>query len=1505
MRAATVLCFLMLLAPAWTSATVGPPIKVEVVPPPSGIYPIEGQPFSAFLQITSSEDGEVEDFELTGLDTNETDEPWSPGSFSIPSGTATRVFAMSPLSVQFTATPVDPTSPVEFSFLWNGQRYRKQFSLIPSQFGLAGKSGRYELENESEDDGPKEEAQHLAPGPWHRPEPEGKTISAEEAKGDAPRDGVTSKRYNIRVKGRFFYYRSDGRKTGVDSATIWVMDEDTDWDDTLATIGTDANGYFDHTFSYNQSELPDIYLEFAAANNKICVQETDWIEETYTWKTGVTDDFNGTFIDYGGRRPKWESHYPAVHILTTATRTWRFIANRGFDTPQLDIQWPESADNSWYNPFWEEMHINSGKQWRDDTIAHEYGHHWMENFADQDGTDYCNSGDRCDDPDDCNHCLWCQETNVDAWREGFPDFIADFMTDSHAGDYGYDPLFFRNVENILQCDEVSALDDPWRTEGHIAALLRDVVDSQQDDENSYAQGIDELDLTVADMLSLVASKEPITPAQFIDELRSSYPSLKSNIWATCENNGYNLTDTTDPSKVTQLTTTSHSLIGDSPDATIDFSWAAATDNLSGIAGYSVWIGPTPILPDPTVDIGPVTSLTTGEVSAGTYYFSIRSADRAGNWDSGYESFGPITIRDPYPADLTPGHTLSSWAAPVVPRANADCNTTTCGTPSFLASNSAVTYLNVAYRNDGELPTAASWKGRVYVDGVAQGGNQSIGQPVLPVGQVATFRNMGPFNVRGGRHNLGAWIDFEENNPEQDEFGNKYAKQWTWAGYHLFTDEVNVRAAPPASLAGFWGPAFLASPNTDGFQMQQSNDSFCAAVAWGDDTTTDYDVWMYPFTTGTTSGWDILGVVNTGALSGRPAGCLDMTLFRYDVAGSDRMNVGVVNATNGTSAYRVMKEDAITIPMNLGLGIDTSIPVDRHLILRQFDVGFAQNFTVSIDVDPAAGPVQMALYDNNFSTGDLFDYDAYAVVDDNGHAEVTYNTATGGWMCVAIWQDPKDVPAGKGSAPLDVLVAAFTSLSDLTWANPAGWHAPLVPRPADDGTFNSVPAPGTLLGNADATWINRAFKNAGLNSSPSSVARVYVDGRSKITGGTGNVSPGATVTSNIGFPITVKGGRHTLHTRYDDDETAQESNEGNNAYGIQWVWSPLALTEGQPITREIPEDATAGWDDAIEGGNTLLHFNSDGFRTPVPTIAGADGYWQAVATMPGPASDVDVRLHEISAGTINGFRDLRAMSGWGVGQSDFAMTNFRVTSPFRGLDAGIVHGEGIEDYTVEVVSSTYLATLPSGVYNNFTLASGRILNLHEVFLLAGPMNIDLVEESGGVNWGMSLHESRRAYHNKTANMQGALSWLNPTSATENVFVHVPVDGYYCVAVWKSASSDLASTGQYRLEFTPGATTVPDSPGAPRQTTIASIHPNPFNPRTTIAFELARPQEVMVGVYNLRGELVDVLIDEAKPAGQHEVVWNGQDQHGQTVASGIYFARLRGEGVDVQGKMMLLK
>ena len=84
-----------------------------------------------------------------------------------------------------------------------------------------------------------------------------------------------------------------------------------------------------------------------------------------------------------------------------------------------------------------------------------------------------------------------------------------------------------------------------------------------------------------------------------------------------------------------------------------------------------------------------------------------------------------------------------------------------------------------------------------------------------------------------------------------------------------------------------------------------------------------------------------------------------------------------------------------------------------------------------------------------------------------------------------------------------------------------------------------------------------------------------------------------------------------------------------------------------------------------------------------------------------------------------------------------------------------------------------------------------------------------------------------------------------------------------------------------------------------------YPNPFNPTTNINYSLKENSKVSLSIYNIKGQKVKQLVSEQLSAGQHSVVWNGKDNNGKSVSSGIYFYKLRTDNFEKTRKMILIK
>jgi hypothetical protein len=105
--------------------------------------------------------------------------------------------------------------------------------------------------------------------------------------------------------------------------------------------------------------------------------------------------------------------------------------------------------------------------------------------------------------------------------------------------------------------------------------------------------------------------------------------------------------------------------------------------------------------------------------------------------------------------------------------------------------------------------------------------------------------------------------------------------------------------------------------------------------------------------------------------------------------------------------------------------------------------------------------------------------------------------------------------------------------------------------------------------------------------------------------------------------------------------------------------------------------------------------------------------------------------------------------------------------------------------------------------------------------------------------------------------------------------------------------------------PNTTAVEMLPGIAAAYALEANYPNPFNPSTTIRYELPESGNVLLEVYNSLGERVRVLTDQYSEAGMYSTTWNGRDESGRLTDSGTYLYRLSANGFSSTRRMVMLK
>jgi hypothetical protein len=337
----------------------------------------------------------------------------------------------------------------------------------------------------------------------------------------------------------------------------------------------------------------------------------------------------------------------------------------------------------------------------------------------------------------------------------------------------------------------------------------------------------------------------------------------------------------------------------------------------------------------------------------------------------------------------------------------------------------------------------------------------------------------------------------------------------------------------------------------------------------------------------------------------------------------------------------------------------------------------------------------------------------------------------------------------------------------------------------------------------------------------------------------------------------------------------------------------------------------GWDDIPVGLTREL--NVDGLRTPGFTQNGDNGFWGGFAATPGASGDVDLRLHAASTGAQNGFDILLETSNQPGSATEILLFDLDgALPPDVAYDVGMERVSGDSGYTAHATESIYLTdTTPFGqVFGPLVLGAGEIMGLYEFPTsdVGGPdvaLSIILENDAGGADLGLAVfgRTDGTGFYTLAEALPGGLADDNGVGENERVDLVLPVDSFFGVVVYKTNGTETAKTAEYKLRFfDPALSAVGDAPAL-----VARIdnYPNPFNPQTSIDFTLERAGRAEVRIYDVHGKLVRTLEDGELAAGKHTRVWQGRDNGGRQVASGVYMARfVHPDGVSLR-RMVLLK
>lgn len=124
-------------------------------------------------------------------------------------------------------------------------------------------------------------------------------------------------------------------------------------------------------------------------------------------------------------------------------------------------------------------------------------------------------------------------------------------------------------------------------------------------------------------------------------------------------------------------------------------------------------------------------------------------------------------------------------------------------------------------------------------------------------------------------------------------------------------------------------------------------------------------------------------------------------------------------------------------------------------------------------------------------------------------------------------------------------------------------------------------------------------------------------------------------------------------------------------------------------------------------------------------------------------------------------------------------------------------------------------------------------------------------------------------------------------------------------WNDYTNGRPEVQSVHPEVEAGQVFYANATAIPSEFALHQNTPNPFNPTTKLSYDMAQPGDVKISVFNVLGQNVIDLVDGYRDAGRYEVIWDGKDNTGAQVASGVYFYRISTGQFSDTKKMLLLK
>ncbi len=564
----------------------------------------------------------------------------------------------------------------------------------------------------------------------------------------------------------------------------------------------------------------------------------------------------------------------------------------------------------------------------------------------------------------------------------------------------------------------------------------------------------------------------------------------------------------------------------------------------------------------------------------------------------------------------------------------------------------------------------------------------------------------------------------------DENDNSAFNQFIWSPFTLTNDvSVNRAPAPPASY-------IFPQPNCDGFQYTRTG-VYAYGVAICPVSNDDYELKLYDDYTGSEQGFDSLR-----AYTRYPGGYTDYAIATYSGV-EPTVYPGVYHylSTPGSGNFVIHAVDATGRILNTTdeTRRDT-LTANRIINVYEVQLSAGTEYTITTEGVSGSADVHLYLYGPDYGYYGRGNYVEASYNIGTMDEEITYTPATTSYHVIVVCK-PNYV-----ALPEQVVYDISVGLSppNLTTSTPSGWDFPAVPRNVSGAIPGSCVLTDTLPGNSSGTYLNFSSYNEGPVNIPSSYwDYIFIDnvswyGESIATG----QPPGFyALLTNRTSPNDIKGGRHTMGLFIDRNDDVVESDETDNWYQRQFIWTPYILSDYVPVTRTAPPEYGNG-----------PYPNCDGFEMTT-------SYWGAAGIMPLSANDdYNLRLHDGWITSENGFGNALALSGWGMGYIDFVLYADPLGSGGT-YDVSVVQdfaNPGTNNFVIQQANKQ-VTWYNTGTYGPYSFGINDVMGIWEVNLpTPGTYTFQVDVTAGNANLGTSIYQGDAVALSKSGYFTGGYS-----------------------------------------------------------------------------------------------------------------------------------------------------